>query len=144
MATRDALFPKKWFQASDLPPSGLVVRIAKVEPERIGVEQELKTIVYFKGQEKRLVLNVTKFDAIVAVTGEADTEAWTNKIIALFPGKTRMGGKVVDCIEVRAATPKGGPTHAVKAPPVAPVQEQEPPPYEPDNSVERLDDAVPF
>ena len=52
MSSKSELFPSKWFKASDIPGTGLPVRIAKITRERIGTEQKEKPIVHFANQEK--------------------------------------------------------------------------------------------
>ena len=45
---------------------------------------------------------MTNFDAVADICG-ADTDGWPGCQIELYPSKTQMGGKTVDCIRVRAA-----------------------------------------
>jgi len=65
-----------------------------------GKEQH-KTVLYFKGAKKALPLNVSNWDAVAEICGE-DTDDWSGGKIELYATKTHMGGKVVDCIRVRA------------------------------------------
>jgi Holliday junction resolvase len=101
MATKDDLFPSKWFRASDIPESGLPVRIAKITRERIGPEQKDKPIVHFANQDKALVLNATNFDCIDAALSESDTEKWPGRVVELFATETSFAGKVMPCVRVR-------------------------------------------
>jgi hypothetical protein len=59
-----------------------------------------KPIARFHNQEKGLVLNGVNFDSIADILG-ADTDEWAGGEIELFPTKTDMGGKRVDCIRVQ-------------------------------------------
>ena len=53
MPTKREAFPSRFFKAADIPDNGLLLKIAKVEREKVGLDQELKWVVYFKGREKR-------------------------------------------------------------------------------------------
>ena len=44
-------------------------------------------------------LNFTNFDACAEICGD-DTDDWPGKRIELYPAKTQMGGKMVDCIRI--------------------------------------------
>jgi hypothetical protein len=122
MATRDELFPSKWFKADDISESGLPVRIKNVTRERIGTEQEEKPIVHFANQSKALVLNVSNYDAIADALGEGNTEKWPGRAIELFATETRFGNKNVACVRVRPYRKPSAPA------PKAPVDELNPPP----------------
>jgi hypothetical protein len=100
---RDEIFPSKYLKASDLnKPIVVTIESAPLDvlknPE--GKEQS-KIVLTFRGAKKALPLNVTNWDAVAAICGE-DTEDWSGGKIELYADKTRMGGKTVDCIRVRA------------------------------------------
>jgi hypothetical protein len=100
---RDEIFPSKYLKASDLTkPIVVTIDCAPLEvlknPE--GKEQS-KVVLYFRGAKKALPLNVTNWDAVAAICGE-DTDDWPGGKIELYADKTRMGGKTVDCIRLRA------------------------------------------
>src|SRR5262245_15999526 len=101
MPTRNEAFPSRFFKAADIPRDGLVLAIAKVEQEKIGPDQELKWVLYFKGQDKQLVLNGTNWDLIAAALNEDDSDNWVGKPIVIYPTQTQFGKKMVDCIRVR-------------------------------------------
>jgi hypothetical protein len=123
---RDEIFPSKYLKASDLnKPIVVTIDSAPLEllknPE--GREQN-KTVLYFKGAKKALPLNVSNWDAVAAICGE-DTDDWPGGKIELYAAKTHMGGKMVDCIRVRAP------------------RDVTPPKAEPPE-VSELDDSIPF
>jgi len=100
---RDEVFPSKYLKASDLnKPIVVTIESAPLEmlknPE--GQEQR-KTVLYFRGAKKALPLNATNWDTTAEICGE-DTDDWPGGKIELYADKTRMGGKTVDCIRVRA------------------------------------------
>jgi hypothetical protein len=45
---------------------------------------------------------MTNFDSVAGIAGDDETEAWPGTRIELYPTKTQMGGRVVDCIRIRA------------------------------------------
>jgi hypothetical protein len=106
--TRDEVFPSKWVKASDLPKPR-EVKIVEADmvvlKDQGGTDQE-KLGLSFEGWSKRLILNVTNFDAIAEGYGD-DTDAWVGKKIELFSSTTRMGNKVVACVRVRTKQPPG-------------------------------------
>jgi hypothetical protein len=131
MPTKREAFPSRFFKVADIPDNGLPLKIAKVEREKVGPDQELKWVMYFKGQEKQLVLNGTNWDLIEATLNEEDSDNWGGKSIELFATQTQFGSKMVDCIRVRRFRPP--PAQA------APVRPTKPVPPTSDS-----DDAIPF
>jgi hypothetical protein len=101
MPTKSELFPSKWFKSSDIPETGLPVRISKITRERIGLEQQEKPIVHFANQDKRLVLSPSNFDCIEAALNEADTVRWSGRVVELFATETSFAGKSTPCVRVR-------------------------------------------
>jgi hypothetical protein len=95
----DAAYPSKYLKTVDLQGRSVRVVIRSFEIEEIGDER--KPCLYFQGKDRRLVLNRTNADAIVASYG-SETNEWIGKPIELYPDKTRFAGKMVDCIRVRA------------------------------------------
>jgi hypothetical protein len=102
--TRDEVFPSKYLKADDLKGKACVATIESAPYEPLkgldGTETK-KIVLHFKNAEKTLPLNVTNFDAVCDATGCFDTENWPGKRIELYPTRTTMGGKAVDCIRIR-------------------------------------------
>jgi hypothetical protein len=95
-------FPTRFVSAPDLKgPITLTISHTTREmlknPEGREVE---KTIVYFVGAKKGLVLNQVNWDSVAEICGE-DSDAWPGGKITLFPTKVPMGGKMVDAVRVR-------------------------------------------
>jgi hypothetical protein len=132
MPTREDLFPSKYLKAADLNGKPAVVEIEKAPSEKLkgldGTEQ-VKTVLYFKGAEKSLPLNMTNWDLCAAICGD-DTDDWAGHAIELYPTTTMMGGKAVACIRIRKPSKK--PSPGVKLPPKKPVLPV-PPPEDPDD-----------
>jgi hypothetical protein len=120
MPTKNEAFPSRWLKAEDIPQQGLALKIAKIEVEKIGTDQKENYVVYFRGQDKALVLNGTNWELIAAALREENSDDWPGKIIELFPTTTNFGAKTVDCIRVRRHRPAqtATPTQPVKAAPV--------------------------
>ena len=116
MVTKNEAFPSRFFKAADITEEGLPLKIAKVEQEKIGPDQELKWVLYFKGHDKQLVLNGTNWDLIAAALREEDSDNWIGKTIELYPTQTPFGKKIVDCIRVRRFRPAAS-ARPAKAPP---------------------------
>ena len=125
---KDDVFPSRFLKASDLGGKAIVVTIASAVLETLksteGKEQS-KIVLGFVGGKKVLPLNVTNFDAVVDASGEGDSDRWIGHKIELFPSRTAMGGKMVDCIRIR---PPAQPQLGAKVP--ALVSEADPPPVD--------------
>jgi hypothetical protein len=121
---------------ADLPPGGKAFKIAKLQVERIGPDQQEKFVLFFKGEEKQLVLNITRWDAIAEFCS-VDSDTWSGKIVVLYPGKTTFGGKVVDCIMVRRPKPpQSTPVSRQPQPEELPVDEDGDPGFQAEDAVE--------
>lgn len=105
MAKRDDVFPSKYLKAADLNGKPIAVTIESAPLETLknpAGEEQTKTVLHFKKAKKTLPLNRVNWDAVADTTGEDDSENWTGHQIELYPDKTQMAGKTVDCIRVRA------------------------------------------
>jgi hypothetical protein len=126
---RDEVFPSRYLKCSDLNGRPCTVEIDHGAYETLkgtdGKETQ-KMVLYCKNAKKAFPLNATNYDSITAIVGNDDTESWPGHKIELYPDKTRMGGKLVDCVRVRAPAQRDPPTTPPKAPP------------------EGMDDAIPF
>ncbi|WGD56064.1 hypothetical protein QA641_20505 [Bradyrhizobium sp. CB1650] len=127
---RDEVFPSKYLKCSDLNGQAKVVTIERAPFEILrapdGKEQG-KTVLYFRGAKKAFPLNRINYDAVSEIVGDDETDNWPGQI-EIFPDKTLMAGKMVDCIRIRAPTqPSLRKPTATKSPPP-----------------EGLDDDIPF
>src|SRR5262245_21852078 len=103
---REDLFPSAYFNGTNVPKSKLL-KILKAELESIKTPQGegvSKLCLTFDGEQKKLLLNATNFDAIAAEFGE-ETDGWAGGEIEIYADKSRMGGKVVPCVRVRPTPP---------------------------------------
>ena len=121
--TRNEVFPSKYLKADDLKGKACVATIesAPYEPLKgLDGNETKKIVLNFKNAEKTLPLNVTNFDAVCDATGGSDTKDWPGQRIELYPTRTTMGGKAVDCIRIRRPSAS---RPAVAAPPPPPPSE---------------------
>jgi len=105
MVTKADVFPSKYLSAADLGGKELTVKIAEAELETLKTldgKENRKVVLYFHKQKKALPLNVTNFNSVQDITNEIDTENWPGTEITLYPDKAAMGGKIFDCIRIKA------------------------------------------
>jgi hypothetical protein len=133
---RDDVFPSKYLKAADLNGKPITVKIGSAPLETLkspdGKEQK-KICLYFIGGKKVLPLNATNWDAVADICGD-DTDTWPGNAIELYPTKTTLGGKTVDCVRIRAPQVAGAsaPELETKARPVQePVRDE-------------MEDEIPF
>jgi hypothetical protein len=133
--THDEVFPSKYLKAADLKGRPTIVTIDRAPLENLksldGEEQQ-KVVLYFRGAQKSLPLNVTNFDAVCDATSVFDTEDWPGQRIELYPARTTMGGKTVDCIRIR---PVSAPRSVAPPAPALAAQQQ---------PADELSDDIPF
>ena len=129
MAKRDDVFPDKYLKAEHLggKPFKVTIEAAPLQPLKNpqSGEESMKTVLYFRGSKKVLPLNRTNWDSVANICGD-DSDDWPGKQIELYPDRTPLGGKTVDCIRIRPAGEKKS-TAAAKAP-----------------SAEDMNDEIPF
>jgi hypothetical protein len=122
---RDEVFPSKYLKAADLKgkPHIVTIESAPYEPlKNLDGKETQKIVLCFKNADKSLPLNATNFDAVCDATNCFDTEDWPGQRIELYPTKTTMGGKTVDCIRIRRPS-ASRPTPAAPPPPLPPADE---------------------
>jgi hypothetical protein len=138
MATREEMFPSKHLKCADLEGKSVVVEIEKARTETLKAlngTADIKTVLYFKGGSKDLPLNRTNWDSCAAICGP-DSDDWAGHKIELYPDKTTMGNKIVDCIRIRSPSKKSPSKSALPPkkpvlPPKKSVLPEEPPPEDP-------------
>ena len=123
----------KYFKAADLEDE-IRLKIKNVSEEKIGLglEQEVKLVVWFTNDKRGLVLNRTNNRTIRTAFGDA-VDGWSGKIIVLFPTTAEFRGKMGPALRVRIPPPKDN--HRAPAAPAP----KPPPAEEPDDD---FDDDV--
>lgn len=101
-----AAFPSDYLKAADLQDRNVLIKMDRVEMQKIG--DDSKPVLYFMGKDKGLVLNKTNATNISVVYGD-DTSDWHGQEIVLFPAMVDYQGKSVEAIRIRAPQPKDRP-----------------------------------
>jgi hypothetical protein len=107
MPSVNDMYPSKWLKSSDCEDGDLVLTIAEIREERIGQGSQAddKWVVYFKEEDKGLVLNKTNTNTIAKLYGD-ETESWIGKQIVLFATEVQFQGDMVEAIRIRSKPPK--------------------------------------
>lgn len=103
----ELMFPSLYLGAADLKGKDVTLVIERIQKEdlsRQGGKKERKPVVSFRKTGKMLVLNKTNAASIAELYGNAAGE-WVGKAITLYPTRTSMGPKQVDCIRIRPQVP---------------------------------------
>jgi hypothetical protein len=103
---RNEAFPSKFLKAADINED-VTATISSVEWEEVGQDKTTKSVLYFRGKLKPLILNGTNWDKIVEVTGEDDSDEWEGKKITLFKTEVPFGREMVEAIRVRGSSKSG-------------------------------------
>lgn len=126
------LFDKAYIYAYDLEGKDVTVEITKVTGGTLvgtGGKSNKKPIVFFKGTEKGLALNITNAKIIAGLYGGFDADKWVGKRITLYATTTAFGSQTVECIRIRNTVPKGkGEPIRSDVPPPSNLGDQEEPP----------------
>lgn len=104
-------FDKEFLYSFDLQGRDVTAVIDRVKAgvlTGVGGKKNKKPIIYFRGKEKGLGLNITNARTIAAMYGGFDTEKWIGKAITMYATTTTFGDKTVDCIRIRPEIPRAG------------------------------------
>jgi hypothetical protein len=84
----------KHFKVSNVPaPMELTVK--EVKGEGVGPDKELKPVAYFIEDQRGLVLNAGRYNALAAAAGTRDTDTWTDiKVTLSVDPDVKYKGKV--------------------------------------------------
>ena len=104
------MFDKAYVYSYDLEGRDVTVEIIRIAGGTLvgtGGKSNKKPVLYFKGTQKGLALNITGARVIAGLYGGFDSEKWLGKKITLYPTTTTFGSQTVDCIRIRNVIPKG-------------------------------------
>ena len=90
MATRNDIKNSKYLTKEDCDPA-ITVTISECREEDVSMANEpaeMKHILYFREQEKGLILNLTNWDRIEAIAKHPDSDNWGGTVIVLFNDPT--------------------------------------------------------
>ena len=103
MATRNDIKDSNFLTKEDCEPA-IEVTVSRCVEEDVSMANEpakMKYVLYFMEQEKGLILNLTNWDRIEAISKEPDSDNWDGTVITLFNDPTvDYGGKMVGVIRV--------------------------------------------
>lgn len=131
MVSKNEAFPSKYLKAADLgdQPAVATIKVAALESIKgFDGKEQPKVVCYFAKHFKPLPLNRTNFNSIMDIADSDETDNWAGTKIELYPAKTSMNGKVLDCIRIRKPNESKKPAKAAKP--------SAPPP--------NMDDEIPF
>ena len=140
MVTKAQAFPSKWLGAVDVERP-IAAEIVEVNQEMVKGRDGLtepKTVVYFRGIKKPLILNRINFDSIAAISGQDDSEDWPGTRVELYPTVTELAGKATPCIRIRKpakSTAKPGAKAAKQLEPEPEDDSENPAPADGDESI---------
>ncbi len=105
MDIRDA-FPAKYLKSEDIGDRRVSVTLDRCEMEQMpGDKVEIKPVLYFRGKDKGLVLNVTNSNTLEIAYG-FDTDKWLGQVGVLFTVDVEFSGKRTKGIRIDAAQPE--------------------------------------
>jgi hypothetical protein len=109
-----AAFPSKYLSANDVTEAGVRVRIQSVQMEQVDQDagKPHKPVVYFLGEPRGMVLNVTNTNTIMDMYGQ-DSDSWVGKDVTLFKTHVDFQGRMVPAIRVKPGQPAARPNGAV-------------------------------
>jgi len=125
-------YPSNYLKAADLQGKNILLKMDRVEYEKIGEDE--KPVLFFVGKQKGMVLNKTNSAKIASAYGD-ETDDWRDQEIVLFPAMVDYKGETVEAIRCRAPQPKDRPQAARARPdPISSGPSRN----------DDLDDSIPF
>ena len=97
-------FPSKYLKAGDFPQPRQMF-MTQVGMEEMGNPKENKPVLYFQGEKKGMVMNITRKDVITGRYGP-QTEGWAGQPIWLLGGMTLAFGEQTATIIVTVDPPQ--------------------------------------
>ena len=107
--TRKDAFPSSWINATNVDPEGEELTIREVTHEKVGKEKEKLPVIRFDERDDRFVCRITKWDSIVELTGEENSDNWVGKRIKLVRVRVECRGEMRDGVRIQAAKPRLSP-----------------------------------
>ena len=98
------VFPSKWLKADDLDGDTEVtidsVTMETLKDPTTGKEEQ-KPVVWFKGEEKGVILNVTNWRTLEDVCGSDDSDDWSGHTVTLGASQVEAFGKLTNALRFR-------------------------------------------
>jgi hypothetical protein len=102
----DKMIESRYLKNSDLDGQDLDVTIEQVREEELRGDDgaiKKKWIVFFRGLERGLILNVTNTRRLAELCGSKLSEEWVGKRVRLYVTAVPFRGEEVDAIRIKAA-----------------------------------------
>ena len=96
----DKAYPSKYLKAGDVSETPKPFTITGAEIEEVGRDKEERLVLYFKGQDKGMVVNKTNANTIAKALGSKETDEWIGKTIRLYSTEVQFGDEMVEAIRV--------------------------------------------
>jgi hypothetical protein len=77
--------------------------IESCEIEKVGMEEDEKPVLRFKGCSQGLPLNRTNFETLIRLFGSSQSESWIGKRIELFRDESVSFGGTQGGVRIREA-----------------------------------------
>lgn len=114
----------KWITAADLRGHRVPVVIDHCELD-VKVGDDIKNVLFFRGKDKGLVLNITNENTIADAYGWED-DHWIGQPLILYPTTTQFQGKSTPCLRVEVP-PKASVDRTPQLAPAPAVAPADPP-----------------
>jgi hypothetical protein len=117
MPKTSEMYPSRFLKASDFEDGDRALTIADIRSERVGqgAQADDKWVLFFKEEEKGLVLNKTNTTIIAKLYGD-DTDDWFGKPVTLYATEVQFKDDMVDAIRVRSKAPRPARKEKVNVP----------------------------
>jgi hypothetical protein len=106
------VFPSKYLKSHELKghtPTVTIERVALEQVRNRAGKLETKPVVYFRGKEKGALINKTCAQAIAAIAGSPETEAWSGVAVTIYASTATFGAEKHAVIRFRAPATAAAP-----------------------------------
>jgi hypothetical protein len=102
MTTLSEAFPSPFIVGADLGDQEVLVTMAHTEQAKMQ-DGTMRTVLFFQGKKKGLILNKTNWVKIASIHGSDDSDDWVGKQILLYSTEvTNPRGETVEGVRIRA------------------------------------------
>jgi len=101
---KEDFFPERLWNAESVPPKGVVLTIKHVEEERLGIDRELRAVLYFEEDHRGLPLSKTRWLSLESFAG-GNPARWVGQKVFLRTAQISFKGKAVPSIHISRPPP---------------------------------------
>ena len=102
--SKEEFFPERLWKAESVPTDGVVLTIAHIEEERLGMDRELRAVLYFQEDQRGLPLSKTRWNSLESFAG-GNPQRWIGQRVKLVTTRISFKGKSVLSIHISPAPP---------------------------------------